>query len=113
MTPRPTVSKKRPAPKPLSTSAVPSTSTGSATGSSLPAKKIKHDIKQEEIQIQPEVVSADPFQADDTEGADQAEEYLETDDPNLELESHDYNLGTPVPINNLLALHKQYTNCPT
>ena len=94
VTPRPTVSKKRPAPKPLSTSAVPSTSTGSATGSSLPAKKIKHDIKQEEIQIQPEVVSADPFQADDTEGADQAEEYLETDDPNLELESHDYNLGT-------------------
>merc|ERR1712141_56781 len=83
VTPRPTVSKKRPAPKPLSTSAVPTPSTSS--GSSLPAKKIKHDIKQEEIQIQPEVVSADPYQA---------EEYLEADDPNLELESHDYNLDT-------------------
>ena len=22
-------------------------------------------------------------------------------------------LGTPFPINNLLALHKQYTNCPS
>ena len=93
VTPRPTVSKKRPAPKPLSTSAVPTPSTSS--GSSLPAKKIKHDIKQEEIQIQPEVVSADPFQAEDDEtGPEQAEEYLEADDPNLELESHDYNLDT-------------------
>ena len=92
VTPRPTVSKKRPAPKPLSTSAVPTPSTSS--GSSLPAKKIKHDIKQEEIQIQPEVVSADPFQAEDETGPEQAEEYLEADDPNLELESHDYNLDT-------------------
>ena len=25
----------------------------------------------------------------------------------------DYNEGTPIPVNNLLALHKQYTNCPT
>merc|ERR1739848_794854 len=57
--------------------------------------KIKHDIKQEEIQIQPEVVSADPFQAEDDEtGPEQAEEYLEAYDPNLELESHDYNLDT-------------------
>merc|ERR1712088_454634 len=92
VTPRPTVSKKRPAPKPLSTSAVPTPSTSS--GSSLPAKKIKHDIKQEEIQIQPEVVSADPFQAEDETGPEQAEEHLEADDPNLELESHDYNLDT-------------------
>merc|ERR1712141_410937 len=93
VTPSPTVSKKRPAPKPLSTSAVPTPSTSS--GSSLPAKKIKHDIKQEEIQIQPEVVSADPFQAEDDEtGPEQAEEYLEADGPNLELESHDYNLDT-------------------
>ena len=26
---------------------------------------------------------------------------------------HFLNSTTPVPINNLLALHKQYTNCPS
>merc|ERR1712020_775939 len=31
---------------------------------------------------------------EDQTGPEQAEEYLEADDPNLELESHDYNLDT-------------------